>query len=65
MQFRLVGSNNYEFFSHDCFELVSYVFLQGVVGSERSLKTAVVSLFVEGVMEIEGDEKGGRCGQPF
>ena len=32
--------------------------LQGVVGSERSLKTAVVSLFVEGVLEIEGDEKG-------
>ncbi len=31
---------------------------QGVVGSERSLKTAVVSLFVEGVMELDGDEKG-------
>ncbi len=34
------------------------VFSQGVVGSERSLKTAVVSLFVEGVMELDGDEKG-------
>ncbi len=32
--------------------------MQGVVGSEFSLKTAVVSLFVEGVLEIEGDEKG-------
>ncbi len=28
------------------------------MGSEFSLKTAVVSLFVEGVLEIEGDEKG-------
>ena len=28
------------------------------MGTERSLKTAVVSLFVEGVLEIEGDEKG-------
>ena len=34
---------------------------QGVVGSERSLKTALVSLFVEGVLEIEGDEKGNGC----
>ena len=34
---------------------------QGVVGSERSLKTALVSLFVEGVLEIEGDEKGSGC----
>ena len=31
---------------------------QGVVGTERSLKTALVSLFVEGVLELEGDEKG-------
>ncbi len=28
------------------------------MGSEFSLKTAVVSLFVEGVLEIDGDEKG-------
>ena len=28
------------------------------MGSEFSLKTTVVSLFVEGVLEIEGDEKG-------
>lgn len=28
------------------------------MGTDRSLKTAVVSLFVEGVLEIEGDEKG-------
>lgn len=28
------------------------------MGTERSLKSAVVSLFVEGVLEIEGDEKG-------
>lgn len=32
----------------------------GVVGTERSLKTALVSLYVEGVLEIEGDEKDGR-----
>ena len=29
-----------------------------MIGTEHSLKTAVVSLFVEGVLEIEGDEKG-------
>ena len=28
------------------------------MGTEFSLKTPVVSLFVEGVLEIEGDEKG-------
>ena len=33
-----------------------------MVGSEFSLKTAVVSLFVEGVLEIEGDEKGKQRG---
>ena len=32
--------------------------MQGVVGTEHSLKTAVVSLFVEGVLEIEENEKG-------
>ena len=32
---------------------------QGVVGTEHSLKTALVSLFVEGgVPELENDEKG-------
>ena len=31
---------------------------QGVVGTELSLKTALVSLFVEEVLELEGDEKG-------
>jgi hypothetical protein len=40
------------------FVCVPVPLLQGVVGTERSLKTAVVSLFVEGVLEIEGDEKG-------
>ena len=29
-----------------------------MIGTERSLKSAVVSLFVEGVLEIEGDMKG-------
>ena len=38
-----------------------------MVGSDRSLKTAVVSLFVEGVLEIEGDEKGqvSVCCDPY
>lgn len=36
----------------------SHTYSQGVVGTERSLKTALVSLFVEGVLELEGDEKG-------
>jgi hypothetical protein len=40
------------------YESILFCLLQGVVGSEFSLKTAVVSLFVEGVLEIEGDEKG-------
>ena len=29
-----------------------------MVGTKNSLKSAVVSLFVEGVLEIEEDEKG-------
>ncbi len=28
------------------------------MGTEFSLKTAVVSLFVEGLLDIDGDEKG-------
>ena len=29
-----------------------------MVGTELSLKTALVSLFVEEILELEGDEKG-------
>ena len=46
------------FFLYLSLSLSLSLFPQGVVGTECSLKTAVVSLFIEGVLEIEGDEKG-------
>jgi hypothetical protein len=34
------------------------VFIQGVVGTEHSLKSALVSAFSDGELDLEGDERG-------
>ena len=37
---------------------VSVLLVQGVVGTENSLKSALVTAFSDGELDLEGDERG-------
>ena len=36
-----------------------FISFQGVVGTEHSLKSALVTAFSDGELDLEGDERGG------